>query len=120
MPSSLDPVVPTDAHAQQAVETFKLLTDPTRVKVLWVLHQGERSVGDLAKRVGASPTAVSQHLAKLRLAGLVTTRREGTYVYYSAHSAHVQQLLAEALSHAEHTTGTRGERHLYTDDPAAD
>lgn len=113
MPAA-EPVVPTDAHAQQAAETFKLLTDPTRVKLLWVLQQGERSVGDLAERVGAGPTVVSQHLAKLRLAGLVSTRREGTFVYYSAQGEHVHQLLAEALSQAEHATGTRpGSGHRY-------
>ncbi|MFV2028426.1 ArsR/SmtB family transcription factor, partial [Micromonospora sp. LOL_028] len=52
--------------------------------------------------VGAAPTAVSQHLAKLRLAGLVRGRREGTFVYYSAADVHVRQLLAEALFHADH------------------
>lgn len=116
-----DLVVPTDLHAQQAAETFKLLTDPTRIKLLWVLQQGERSVGDLAERVGASPTVVSQHLAKLRLAGLVTTRREATYVYYSSSSEHVHLLLAEALSYAEHATGTRpGGSHRYTTRPSPD
>ena len=53
----------------------------------------------------STPTAVSQHLSKLRLAGLVTSRREGTYIHYSATNAHVHRLLAEALSHAEHTSG---------------
>ncbi|MCU1676508.1 MAG: transcriptional regulator, ArsR family, partial [Frankiales bacterium] len=53
--------------------------------------------------VGTSPTVVSQHLAKLRLAGLVKGRREGTFVYYSAADVHVRRLLTEALFHAEHT-----------------
>lgn len=101
------PDVPDDLHADRAVETFKLLADPTRVKILWVLQQGERSVGDLAERVGVSGTVVSQHLAKLRLAGLVSTRREATRVYYTLTSGHVSVLLAEGLSHAEHATGTR-------------
>lgn len=96
--------VPADEHAHQAAETFKLLTDPTRIKILWVLQQGERSVNDLAARVGANATVVSQHLAKLRLAGLVTSRREATFAYYSTTSEHVHDLLAEALSYAEHAT----------------
>lgn len=52
--------------------------------------------------VGAAPTAVSQHLAKLRLAGLVRGRREGTFVCYSAADGHVRELLSEALRHADH------------------
>lgn len=101
--------VPLDDHAQQVAETFKLLADPTRVKILWVLQEGERSVGELAEQIGAGPTLVSQHLAKLRLAGLVATRREANFVHYSAVSGHVHDLLVEALSHAEHSTGTRAE-----------
>jgi len=54
-----------------AAESLRLLGDPTRIKILWALLQGESSVACLADLVGASPTAVSQHLAKLRLAGLV-------------------------------------------------
>jgi len=57
----------------------------------------------LAELVGAAPTAVSQHLAKLRLSGLVKGRREGTFVYYSAADVHVRNLLDEALFHADHT-----------------
>lgn len=97
--------VPDDEHARLATETFRMLADPTRVKILWTLLQGESSVGALVELVGSTPTAVSQHLSKLRLAGLVESRREGTFVYYSATDAHVRRLLAEALSHAEHITG---------------
>ncbi|MDQ3526365.1 MAG: hypothetical protein M3424_00400, partial [Actinomycetota bacterium] len=61
------------------------------------------------------PTTVSQHLAKLRLAGLVTSRRDGTFVYYSAADGHVHRLLAEALSHGEHASGAAsgGDPHRY-------
>lgn len=82
-----------------------MLSDATRVKILWALFQGESSVNALAELVGAAPTAVSQHLAKLRLAGLVESRRQGTFAYYWATDTHVNRLLAEALSHAEHITG---------------
>lgn len=97
--------VPDDEHANLAAETFRMLSDPTRVKILWSLFQGEHSVGALADLVGAAPTAVSQHLAKLRLAGLVGSRREGTFVHYRAVDEHVHRLLTEALSHAEHVSG---------------
>ena len=96
---------PDDEHARIAAETFRMLSDATRVKILWALFQGESSVNALAELVGAAPTAVSQHLAKLRLAGLVQSRRQGTFAYYWATDTHVNRLLAEALSHAEHITG---------------
>lgn len=93
-----------------------MLADPTRVKILWALLQGESNVGALAEAVGTTPTTVSQHLSKLRLSGLVDSRREGTFVYYSATSDHVRRLLAEALSHAEHASGTAAgdDAHRYT------
>ena len=102
--------MPTDEQVHLAAESFRMLADPTRIKLLWALLQGESSVTCLAELVGASPTTVSQHLAKLRLAGLVRGRREGTFVYYTAADEHVRALLAEALFHAEHT-----DRHLPDD-----
>jgi DNA-binding transcriptional ArsR family regulator len=94
--------MPTDAQVALASDAFRLLSDPTRIKLLWALLQGESSVSGLAELVGASPTAVSQHLAKLRWARLVQVRREGTFAYYSAADDHVARLLAEAFSHADH------------------
>jgi DNA-binding transcriptional ArsR family regulator len=94
--------MPTDEQVDLASEGFRLLADPTRIKILWALLQGESSVTSLAELVGATPTGVSQHLAKLRLARLVQVRREGTFAYYSAADDHVARLLAEALYHADH------------------
>jgi DNA-binding transcriptional ArsR family regulator len=98
-----DFAMPEEEEAQLAAESFRLLADPTRIKILWALLQGESSVACLGELVGANPTVVSQHLAKLRLAGLVKGRREGTFVYYRAADVHVRRLLAEALFHAEHS-----------------
>ena len=100
--------MPEDEQAYVAAETFRMLADPTRVKLLWALLQGESSVTCLAELAGVSPTSVSQHLAKLRLAGLVQGRREGTFVYYTAANTHVRALLSEALSHADHAEGELG------------
>lgn len=94
--------MPTEEQVHLAAETFRMLADPTRIRVLWALLQGESSVACLAELAGAAPTAVSQHLAKLRLAGLVKGRREGTFVYYSAADEHVRRLLGQALFHADH------------------
>jgi DNA-binding transcriptional ArsR family regulator len=94
--------MPTDDQVAFATDSFRMLADPTRVKILWVLLHGESSVAHLADLVGANPTAVSQHLAKLRLAKLVRVRREGTCAFYSANDEHVTSLLTEAFEHAGH------------------
>ena len=92
-----------DEHLATAAEIFRILSDVTRVALLRALGgQGELSVGDLAVVVGKRPSAVSQHLAKLRMARLVTTRRQGTQVLYQVANEHVQQLVADALRHSEH------------------
>ena len=96
------PDVPTEEEVDQAVDTLKLLADPTRLRILWALLHGEHSVNRLADHVGAQPAAVSQHLAKLRLARLVRTRREGNHVYYLTENTHVRHLVEEALFHADH------------------
>ncbi|MGP3911246.1 ArsR/SmtB family transcription factor [Nonomuraea sp. 10N515B] len=94
--------MPNEEQVHLAAESFRLLSDPTRIKILWALLQGESSVACLAELADAAPTAVSQHLAKLRLAGLVKGRREGTFVYYRAADEHVRRLLTEGLYHADH------------------
>jgi DNA-binding transcriptional ArsR family regulator len=92
-----------------AVYALKLLADPTRLKIIWALLHGEHSVNELAEHVGGQPAAVSQHLAKLRLARVVTTRREGTRIFYEAKNAHVRQLVEEALFHADHVVREVGD-----------
>ncbi len=81
---------------------FAMLSDATRLHLLWLLAQGEADVGSLTEQSAASRTAVSQHLAKLRLAGLVETRREGRHVHYRLRDGHLRRLVVEALSHADH------------------
>ena len=100
--------MPEPEQARLAAETFRLLADPTRIKILWALLQGESSVSNLATLAGVSQTSVSQHLTKLRLAGLVRGRKEGTFVYYSAADVHVHALLTEALFHADHSDRNLG------------
>jgi DNA-binding transcriptional ArsR family regulator len=102
---------PTAAQVAVAVDMFKLLADQTRLRILWALLHGEHSVNHLADHVGASPAAVSQHLAKLRLARLVKARREGTYMYYLAENAHVGRLVEEALFHADHLSNEEPQHH---------
>jgi DNA-binding transcriptional ArsR family regulator len=100
--AQLDAHRPKDAQFELAVETLKLLADNTRLRILWALLHGEHSVGELAAHVGAQPPAVSQHLAKLRMAHVVKVRREGNRLFYAADNAHVRSLVEQALSHTDH------------------
>lgn len=97
--------LPEEEQVDLAVEVFRMLADATRVKLLWVLLPGEASVNQLAEAVGKPQAAVSQHLAKLRMAHLVQTRKQGTQVFYSVVSDHVRQLVEDAIFHAEHAGG---------------
>jgi DNA-binding transcriptional ArsR family regulator len=97
------------------VEVFRMLADGTRVELLWALLDDELPVNELAATVGKPPTGVSQHLAKLRMARLVRTRKQGTQVFYRIENEHVRQLVQDALYHAEHAGSGVPEHHR--DDP---
>ncbi|MEU1011872.1 metalloregulator ArsR/SmtB family transcription factor [Streptomyces sp. NPDC005890] len=71
----------------EAAAAFGLLAAPARLHILWALAQGESDVTGLAERVGGALPAVSQHLTKLKLAGLVRSRREGRRQVYSVDTA---------------------------------
>ncbi|WP_225826328.1 ArsR/SmtB family transcription factor [Streptomyces naphthomycinicus] len=66
----------------EAAAAFGLLAAPARLHLVWALAQGESDVTGLAERVGGALPAVSQHLTKLKLAGLVRSRREGRRQVY--------------------------------------
>ncbi|MGQ7296464.1 ArsR/SmtB family transcription factor [Quadrisphaera sp. KR29] len=85
-----------------AVEVFRMLADATRVQLLWALIGRELPVGELAAHVGKATPSVSQHLAKLRMARLVATRREGVQIFYRLENDHVAQLVTDAIHNAEH------------------
>jgi DNA-binding transcriptional ArsR family regulator len=102
MCAAVQVTLPTDEQVEQAVGTLAMLADPTRIRLLWALLDGEFPVHDLASTAGCSATSASQHLAKLRLAGLVRHRRDGRRVLYRTEDTHVRRLLQEALYHADH------------------
>jgi len=79
-----------------------MLADATRVRLLWALLDQELAVNELARAVGKPPTGASQHLAKLRMARLVRTRRQGTQVFYRIENSHVRQLVEDTLYHVDH------------------
>lgn len=93
------PPEPEPADFAEAAETFALLATPTRVQLLWLLAQGEQDVTSLAEAVGASVPTVSQHLAKLRLADLVTARPDGRRQIYRVEDRHISNLVGQAVEH---------------------
>lgn len=92
--------MPKAERLEETAEIFKVLGDPTRLRLLFALLQEELCVCDLAEFVEASPSAVSHQLRLLRTARLVRFRREGKMIYYRLDDDHVRRLLKEGLVHA--------------------
>ena len=90
---------PTSAQIEVAAETFRMLSSSTRLLIMWHLVHSESDVTGLAEASGASVQAVSQHLATLRLAGLVSSRREGRRIVYLVDDPHVVTMVSEIFDH---------------------
>jgi len=91
-----------DATAIRLAETFKALSDPSRVRIVSLLAQAELCVGDLAAALAMSQSAVSHQLRTLRDLHLVRWRREGRQVYYTLDDDHVADLFQRGLDHVSH------------------
>ncbi len=104
-------LTPESQYVELAVEVFAMLADATRVRIILALCQKELSVNHLADIVDKSPAAVSQHLAKLRLARIVAARQEGTRVFYRLANEHARQLVADAIFQAEHALDANPAHH---------
>jgi DNA-binding transcriptional ArsR family regulator len=109
---------PDSEYVDLAAEVFSLLSDPTRVRIVLVLGQGESAVGDLAQRVGKSPTAVSQHLAKLRWGRIVAARQDGNRAVYRLIDGHARMLVQQAVFQAEHAVDDQPRHHGRSHPPA--
>jgi ArsR family transcriptional regulator, zinc-responsive transcriptional repressor len=83
-------------------QTFKALSEPTRVKILHLLAQEEHSVNQIAEKLSLLQTTVSHQLRFLKNLRLVKYRREGTTLYYSADDDHVMNMLQQTIHHARH------------------
>ncbi len=88
-----------EAMSTVTARFFKGLGDPIRLRILELLADGEKSVGDIVERLGLAQNNVSMHLGCLRWCGYVTRRREGRYVYYSLGDPRVMEIvrLAQGL-----------------------
>ncbi|EIJ78390.1 YozA [Bacillus methanolicus PB1] len=83
-------------------QTFKALSDPTRIRILHLLFQGEHSVNEIAEKLSLLQSTVSHQLRFLKNLRLVKFRREGTTLFYSCDDEHVMDLLKQTIEHANH------------------
>src|ERR1700750_1898402 len=91
------------AEAAALAESFKLLGEPTRARILYaLLEHGELNVTDLAEVVEVPETSVSHALRLLRTAGIVRKRRAGRMIFYALDDAHVRLVLELSLEHLRH------------------
>ena len=90
---------PTGPQLAAAARTFGLLAPPVRLLLVWYAANGEYDVGTLADRAGVSIATASQHLGKLRLAGLITVHRAGRRHIYTVDDPHVVALVDQIFAH---------------------
>ncbi|MBN6038175.1 helix-turn-helix transcriptional regulator [Amycolatopsis sp. 195334CR] len=90
---------PTTAQLRGGAATFALLGSPVRLHLVWLITHGSYDVGTLARHAGISIATASQHLAKLRLAGVITVQREGRRHLYTADDPHVVALVEQIFDH---------------------
>lgn len=93
----------SDGFLHKLSETFKVLGDTTRVKILYALSKEELCVCDISVVLGMSQSAVSHQLRRLRDMKLVKYRKEGKVVYYSLDDDHIVKLFSQGLEHVKHT-----------------
>ncbi|MFL6638133.1 MAG: ArsR/SmtB family transcription factor [Paraburkholderia graminis] len=97
-----------EPHAAKSVaplaDLFRLLGDPTRLRIVLACVDGRRAVGAIADELGLSPSLVSHHLRLLRAARIVRAQRQGKQVFYFAADRHISAMLAGMLEHVAEPT----------------
>ena len=91
--------------ASSIADTFRALADPTRLRIVSMLAQGERCVHDVCEALELEQSAVSHQLRVLRDRRIVRSRREGRHIYYSLDDEHIEELLENGRQHQGHTGG---------------
>jgi ArsR family transcriptional regulator len=94
--------MPSENQISDLSDFFKILGDPTRMKILWALDGAELCVCDLAVELNMTKSAISHQLNSLRASKLVKFRRDGKNVFYSLDDEHVNQIIEVALDHIGH------------------
>jgi len=93
-------MTPSEDQITEGAEVFRLLGDPTRLKVVLACLDGPVSVGDIATAIGASVSLVSHHLRLLKGARMVRSQRDGRQIFYAAADQHVRNILTDMIEHA--------------------
>lgn len=93
-----------------------MLAEPTRLQLAGLVLDQEKSVSELAAQLNKPVPGVSQHLARLRMARLVSTRRLGTSVLYRVANDHVRQLIVDTIGHVEHLVDEVPAHHRIQED----
>ena len=83
--------MPSEA-LEQVASYFQVLAEPTRLRILNILRDGERNVGEVAQMCGYTAANISRHLGLMYQAGMLSRRREGTLVYYRVGDAYASEL----------------------------
>ncbi|MFD1555521.1 ArsR/SmtB family transcription factor [Paraburkholderia silviterrae] len=97
---------PEDERVAPLADLFRLLGDPTRLRIVLACVHSRRAVGAIADALGLSPSLVSHHLRLLRAARVVRAEREGKQVFYAAADAHISAMLAGMLEHVAEPVST--------------
>ncbi len=93
-----------DEQLDHLALTYRMLGDPTRLKIIMALKQVEMCVCDIAAFLGISESAVSHQLRRLRETSIVRNRREGQVLYYTLNDSHVASLLEVGIDHVRERT----------------
>jgi len=113
-----EPQPPAQDVLADAAEVFQLLSTPGRLHLMWILSMGEVDVTTLTRAVGGTKAAISQHLAKLRLAGWVDRRKEGRRVLYRVADPQIVTLIQQAVAHVLDQRAARAPGRTLMDDTA--
>ena len=91
--------LPDDTEIDDLTNTFKILSDQTRLKIVLALAKEELCVCDLSALIGVSVSAISHQLRLLRNMRIVKNRKKGKMVYYSIDDSHIDNIISETLVH---------------------
>lgn len=91
--------VPDDNNIFNLSELFKLLGDPTRIRIIYCIYKKKRCVCEIAESIGMSHSSVSHQLKNLKQARLVKGQKEGKEVYYSLNDEHIEKIFSLGLEH---------------------
>ena len=100
----IDNLLPEE-EVTDIADFFKVVGDPTRLRILFLLDSGEANVNTISGNLGISQSVTSQHLKLLRVARLVRWRKDGKNVIYSLNDEHISRILALGTEHYEETIG---------------